>query len=399
MSNQNLMKQKIFTLCFFATVLLSGKTIAQDNGIRCGTINGPVYQTATAISGMITAISPSTKVTLYINGVAIGNTTISDSVWTIPVNTSIANQLTAGATLTFSSARPFKAEVLCSFSRQVMCEAPAHPSFSPQNAVVGIGETVTYTIATQPGVYYVITDETGNNNLGPASFGNGSATTVTTDPFTQAGTYNVKLKAYSGGNCFSTTDASIVVTGLLPLNLVFFSAGKQANGVLLTWSTAYEQAVQSFEIERSNNTSDFKTIATVKAVGNSQVAQHYSYNDEGAAGAIWYYRLKIKDNNSAAFKYSRVVIVRSASATIITAVAPNPFMQSVSFTYESPKQATINVSISDMTGRAIKSVRFNARTGTNLLVMDGLQDMPSGVYNFEILADGVRTASQMLVKN
>ncbi len=394
------MKSKIFTLCFFASYFFSGTAFAQSNGTKCGTINGPVYQTAASVSGIMTAISPNTNVTLYQDNVAIGNTTISDSVWTIPVNTGISSQLKPGANLTVGTTSPSQSEdAHCGYTQQVKCQTPAQPVFSPQNAVIGIGESVTYTIASQPGVYYIITDETGNSNLSPASFGNGSSTTVTTNTFNQPGTYPVKLMAYSGGSCFSTTDASIVVTGLLPLNLVSFTAGRQHNGVLITWSTGYEQGIQNYEIERSSNTSDFKTIATVKAAGNSQVAQHYTYTDESAAGAVWYYRLKIKDNNTAAFKYSRVVIVRSSSETVITAVAPNPFMQSVSFTYESPKQATLNVRISDMTGRAIKSARYTARTGTNLLVMDGLQDIPAGVYNFELYADGIRTGSQVLVKN
>lgn len=391
------MKSKIFTLCFFAAVLISGKTLAQGNGIRCGTINGPVYQTATSVSGLITAISPSTKVTLYANGVAIGNTIIPDSVWTINVNSSAASQLTPGANLTIGTTIPSKSEVFCGYTQQVICQTPAQPVFSPQNAVIGIGDSVNYTIESQPGIYYIITDESGNNNLGPASFGNGSPITVTTNTFSQPGTYAVKMKAYAGSGCFSVTDASIIVTGLLPLNLISFTAGKQNNGVLLTWSTAYEQGVQAYEIERSINSADFKTIATVKAVGNTQLAQHYTYTDENAAGAVWYYRLKIKDN-TAGFKYSRVVIVRSSATVIITSIAPNPFMQSVSFTYESPKQATLNIKISDMTGRAIKTARFTARTGSNLLVMDGLQDMPAGTYNFEIIADGIRAGSQILVK-
>ena len=393
------MKSKIFTLCFFAAIIISKTSFAQGNGIRCGTINGPVYQTTSMVSGLITSISPSTKVTLYEDGIAIGNTTISDSVWTIPVNINIASQLRPGSNLTISTTLPAQSEVFCTYTQQVICETPAQPVFSPQNTVIGIGESVTYTIESQPGVYYIITDETGNNNLSPATFGNGSTITVTTNTFNQPGTYNVKLKAYSGSSCFSTSDASIVATGLLPLNLVSFTAGRQSNGVLLSWTTAYEQGVQSYEIERGSNTANFKTIATIKAVGNSQRAQHYTYSDERAGAAVWYYRLKIKENNTAAFKYSSVVIVRSSAETVITAVAPNPFMKSVSFTYESPKQSIINVKVSDMTGRAIKSSRFTAHTGTNLLVLDGLQDMPAGVYNFEIIADGVRTASQMLVKN
>ncbi len=77
----------------------------------------------------------------------------------------------------------------------------------------------------------------------------------------------------------------------------YFTARSESDAILLEWKTGIEDNLNRFEIERSaSNTSNFVQIGTVSAIGSNS---YYYYRDEMSMGPtpIYYYRLKLVDNN------------------------------------------------------------------------------------------------------
>jgi trimeric autotransporter adhesin len=110
--------------------------------------------------------------------------------------------------------------------------------------------------------------------------------------------------------------------GTLPVKLSSFTVTKTDNAAKLNWATAFELNSSHFVIERSTNGSNWYSIGTVAAKGNSTVTTSYEMYDNAAARGINYYRLRQVDING----QFEISTVRSAlfNAGNTVEVAPNP---------------------------------------------------------------------------
>ena len=107
-----------------------------------------------------------------------------------------------------------------------------------------------------------------------------------------------------------STNGFVSTQAPLPVHFIAFTAIRKANDVLVQWSTMTEMAAQSFEVERSLNGSDWEMVGSVRAVGNSNSVQNYSYTDRSISSSVAYYRVKQVDINGR-FQYT---IVRTVKA-------------------------------------------------------------------------------------
>jgi hypothetical protein len=104
--------------------------------------------------------------------------------------------------------------------------------------------------------------------------------------------------------------AILLVSGVLyaVTEIQFFTARNEQESIVLEWKTGIEDNLNHFEIERSaSNPNNFVTIGSLNAIGNNS---YYTYRDELAMNPspIYYYRLKLVDNNSN-FTYSQTISV------------------------------------------------------------------------------------------
>ncbi|WP_299819788.1 GDSL-type esterase/lipase family protein [uncultured Pontibacter sp.] len=107
-------------------------------------------------------------------------------------------------------------------------------------------------------------------------------------------------------------DAIMSVLGTLPVELVSFD-GKfvEGKGVELHWKTASETNNAYFEVQRSENTSNFTTIGTEEGAGTTQGQTTYTYLDTNAPTGNVYYRLKQIDLDGSSV-YSKVIHVQTS---------------------------------------------------------------------------------------
>lgn len=82
---------------------------------------------------------------------------------------------------------------------------------------------------------------------------------------------------------------------VLPLKWVSFTAQKQEDHVLLSWSTAEEENTKDFIVQHSVNDQEWNNIATVSAAGNNNAITNYSYLHSSPAEGVNYYRILQRD--------------------------------------------------------------------------------------------------------
>ena len=94
----------------------------------------------------------------------------------------------------------------------------------------------------------------------------------------------------------------------LPVNFEDLTVKLVKNKVEINWSTITEKNNKQFEIQRSSNGEDFKTIAIVFTLNDSNKVKNYKFNDElkGVKGKSLSYRIKQVDT-SEGYAFSKAV--------------------------------------------------------------------------------------------
>jgi hypothetical protein len=376
---------------------------SQTSNARCGTLPASLNESATSVSGTLSGTAlAGTVVTLYEDGISIGSFTTANSSWgPIAVNTTVNNTIYAGAVLTIGITEPSKTEIICGASVTVSCTPPAAAIITPLNTNIVVGQTVTYTVSSPlSGILYSLWDVSDAVNTGTSKFGSGSSITVVTYTFNTPGTYTVNVKAisFSGANCESLSPATVVVSGVLPVSLLNFE-GKYHNGnAMLHWSTSSEQNLKSFELQKSYSGNNFSTLADIKASGNSQVVQNYFYNDSLLTTGIVYYRLKMIDADNINFKYSNVIALHIDKGITINSISPNPFSEAIHMNISLPADVSLAIKITDITGKSIRAINYDAKKGSNNIILPGFNNLIRGTYVIELSTGGENISRQLIIK-
>ena len=162
----------------------------------------------------------------------------------------------------------------------------------------------------------------------------------------------------------------------LPAKLISFNANKYFSGAQLTWITAEERDLASFDIEKSTNGKNWRAIGNVPSKSSSiqSVNNNYTFNDNSLSGSVNFYRLKMIDNNKS-YTYSEIINIRNNDSDQLQ-VFPNPAKDYIMVSGSDVQ----NVTIIDGYGRIVlKSAVSNGRIDVNQL--------QSGVYHIFINGD------------
>jgi len=109
----------------------------------------------------------------------------------------------------------------------------------------------------------------------------------------------------------SGSNGSGVFSGLnnpLPIEWSKFYLERNNLSVSIYWETQSEKNNLYFEIQRSVNAEDWKTLARVHGANNSAIKRQYEFLDKNAPTELAYYRLKQVDNNES-FSFSTILFV------------------------------------------------------------------------------------------
>lgn len=145
--------------------------------------------------------------------------------------------------------------------------------------------------------------------------------------WTATGTFNGCVTAIAStpsGTRYTSIFSACVSTGVLPIELLNFTAQYKKGGVNLNWITATETANDYFTIERSPDNNRFETVRNVKGAGTSSSKLNYSSIDESPLKNISYYRLKQTDYDGK-ITYSQVISMNIENDRVVDfSIYPNP---------------------------------------------------------------------------
>ncbi|AII53312.1 T9SS type A sorting domain-containing protein [Hymenobacter sp. APR13] len=182
----------------------------------------------------------------------------------------------------------------------------------------------------------------------------------------------------TSGNFTSFSDFALastdpdVTNNPLPVELIRFTAQRQADAVRLDWATASEQNNARFEVQRSADGVQFRTLSTVAGQGTTTQRHTYSALDRQPLPATAYYRLRQVDTNGQA-SFSPVVAVAAGKEL---ALYPNPAHTELQVVAPAP-EATYRVL------STIGAVLLEGRTSTGSATLN-VASLPAGLYHLEV---------------
>ena len=204
---------------------------------------------------------------------------------------------------------------------------------------------------------------------------------------------------FAAGTWTGTTSAflpTILADANLVIPVEFQSISAKAKGAInvIDWSTASEKDVKEFAIERSVNNKTWTVIGTEKATGGTAPAT-YAFNDNTPT-ALAYYRIRSIEA-SGKDQVSKVVAVkRDGGKLVLIMVSPMPTTEGVNVDFAVGKTGKVNVIVTDIVGRIVKTETFTTIEGAKTVRLD-LSQLAQGTYIMSI-NDGETNATQRIVK-
>lgn len=179
---------------------------------------------------------------------------------------------------------------------------------------------------------------------------------------------NPQLSTLNGqlANCPGT--CTLGAPAVLPVAFLSFAARPDGKSVQLDWATASETDNDFFEIQRSGDAVNWRTLEQIGGKGTTTEMSTYTYYDADPKGEILYYRLKQVDHDGS-FTFSDVVTLALGKGPL--QAFPNPTQGLVAITAQG------SVSLHDLTGKVLQSQNLGPREGQ--LTFD-LSDLPAGLY-------------------
>jgi len=175
----------------------------------------------------------------------------------------------------------------------------------------------------------------------------------------------------------------------LPITFEYFSANKQNKSVVLNWKAANMEGVETFEIVRSVNGTDFTSIGFVPASAN-QTLYAYTDNSVAASGKV-YYRLRSIEHGSVS-SVTPIRFVDFDSQLPVITLYPNPVVNN-RFSIMADKPGTKTVNVFSSNGTVFRQLIVTAQV-TDI----STTGWPKGWYLINIrTVDGAATTYKVIV--
>jgi len=211
-----------------------------------------------------------------------------------------------------------------------------------------------------------------------------------------AGTYNYTCTFHG------QMVASFTASGPLPVKLSAFNVINENNNALLKWTTASEDNIDYFSIQKSKTSADFKEIGRVPAAGHSSEVKTYTFTDHisSSADKYFYYSIAIVDKDGKE-ELSKIELFKNkiTSNKIILSLGPNPVSKAghLMLKFNADRTGKMNVRLTSIEGKIIMQTTMQAYEGVN----NGhliLGDLAAGSYSISFELDGIKEVHTLLVK-
>jgi hypothetical protein len=206
------------------------------------------------------------------------------------------------------------------------------------------------------------------------------------------GTYVVSHRLQVGCPVYATDTVKVAYDlkcAVLETNLISLAGilNKNKQSVKLNWRVLNNQEISYFQIERSTDGLHFKSAGNPQP-GISQIGtvDYSSVDDIGFISSRYvFYRLKMVSAEGKG-SYSNVIKIKvSSEIQSGISLTPNPVKDKLSVTLSSAEDNTIQLLMYDFTGKLIRSMTTEVKSGKSIIDLNDLEKLERGIYAVKVL--------------
>lgn len=195
-----------------------------------------------------------------------------------------------------------------------------------------------------------------------------------------------------------TVRVSMIIYGMVPVELSSFAAETDRDNVLLSWKTATESNNRGFEIQRQTAKIQWETISFIDGAGTSTEPVSYSFSDTNLKPGTYFYRLRQLDfDNTESLSETIEVSVGLPGQYELLQNYPNPFNPSTVIEFALPEDIEVNLNVYNALGEKTAVLQNGLLgAGYHKYTFNGA-DFPSGIYIYQLNAGSFSQSRKMLL--
>lgn len=207
----------------------------------------------------------------------------------------------------------------------------------------------------------------------------------------------------SGFNGFSEFGVA-APTSALPIELIDISAIGIEDHIKVVWNVASESNLSHYELERSEDGTDFELIATLDAEKDTTNTLSYQHDDYDVRGfQHYYYRVHSVDLDGK-YEYTPVVVASidgygEGFNENAVSIYPNPTTSNTAVAIHADMQMSIAMTVMTASGQLVQEQKLLLNSG-NTIVNLASNQWANGVYFVELRDElSGKTITKRLIKN
>ena len=211
---------------------------------------------------------------------------------------------------------------------------------------------------------------------------------------------NAKMAYSTSPLCFNPATVNGPMVALPPsicifaVNELHFSGLHiPQNGNLLQWEIEPTSSILAFDIERSENGTDFEAIGEIDAA--VQKLEYQFIDQDLGAATTHFYRLRLHAE-SGSTSFSEVISIHSNSPASNIQLYPNPFQDVIELQGLEANGMAIEFSLFDATGKLLKQVQIDGDLRSKTTI--STQGLPKGIYFYSLRSENQKLQSGKLLK-
>ncbi|MBE2280640.1 MAG: S8 family serine peptidase, partial [Ignavibacteriaceae bacterium] len=169
-------------------------------------------------------------------------------------------------------------------------------------------------------------------------------------------TADLKITTNDPVNPVKVIPVKLLISDIVPVELLGFNYNVTGNNVSLNWSTATEVNNSGFEVQRKHSGNNWESAGFVTGRGNSTEFNNYNFNDKPTKPGFYQYRLKQIDFDGS-YSYSHILDVDILPLKFsITQNYPNPFNPSTKVGFYIPETGIVKAFLYNSQGELVETL-------------------------------------------
>ena len=195
---------------------------------------------------------------------------------------------------------------------------------------------------------------------------------------------SVIIVVKSASDCYNKTLAVGNYWSVLPVNLISFQGNVNAkNKVSLQWKIGNNKTVDQFEVQRTYDGREFKTIGIVFGSEKIDIEDYMFYETISSFDKVMY-RLKMIDKDGD-IGYSKTLVFQNKATTNNSIkIFNNPVIDQLTFNYTVLISQIIDIKVYDMSGRLMMTNKVKGFEGNNMVSLPLTSTFKPSMYLLEV---------------